>query len=415
MVKMTTAHSKGGWSFDDNILLSIFWPPTREYINDEQWQYMKAAEIDWIMSSGDNLGAKETQIKMLELCDKYGLHMTVADNRLGGNLLKLSREEIVSIVDEYKDYNGAKGYYILDEPGNPNIFLDAYKALKSAAPDGYMHLNFLPYGAYSSVNEYMAIMDGWCKLCEETGYPIEYLMYDLYPFGLPEGSFNWTGFLTNANAARIVGLKNKVKTASYIQAVEQSVGFRSMNRAETLFEMNMSLAFGQKQLSYFTWFTPENRSEPFADGIISPRGVPNEKYKFICQLGHYVHTIGKTLIKCDALEVYSTSSGGNVLGTIPDNFFVKATSQDADVTFSYLKNKENGQNYLMVVNNSFSKEQIVTLSFDKEIDILEGINSTTGDVEEISFDNGQTTLDLEAGGAQILVLPEGFDYSSQSK
>ena len=47
----------------------------------------------------------------------------------------------------------------------------------------------------------------------------------------------------------------------------------------------MGLAFGYKQFSYFTWFTPSNRSEPFADGIILLDGTPNPKsYEAVKQL-----------------------------------------------------------------------------------------------------------------------------------
>ena len=74
------------YGFDDNIMISIFWPPTPEYNTDEQYKYMADAGITWVMGAGDNPGTKAVQTKMLELCYKYGIHMTVGDNRLGGNL-----------------------------------------------------------------------------------------------------------------------------------------------------------------------------------------------------------------------------------------------------------------------------------------------------------------------------------------
>ncbi|MBO5758328.1 MAG: discoidin domain-containing protein, partial [Clostridia bacterium] len=120
--------------FDDNIMISIFWPPTKQYVNDEQYKLMADAGITYVMGAGDALGEKHVQEKMLELCAKYGMMMTVGDDRLGGNLLRMSEEEILAVVEEYKSVPGVGGYYMLDEPFNPNTFFDAYRILKSAEP-----------------------------------------------------------------------------------------------------------------------------------------------------------------------------------------------------------------------------------------------------------------------------------------
>lgn len=401
------------YSFDDDIMISIFWPPTQKYVNDEQYKYMADAGITYVMGSGDNLGAKDVQLKMLELCYKYGIRMTVGDSRLGGNLLGMSEKQIKKVVDEYRNVPGANGYYMLDEPFNPNTFIDAYRTLKNLDPNSYMHLNFLPYASYGSIETYKAQMNDWVKLCAQTGYKQDYLMYDLYPFGLEKGSMNRTGFLLNLNAAREVGLKNGVKTGTYIQSVTQSVAFRSPTESETRYEINMALAFGFKQLSYFTWFTPYQRSEPFEDGIISYDGIPNPKYEFICRVNGEVKKIGPTLVKCDSLEVYQSHNTQNAMELIPEDFFVQ-NADKGDFTVAYLRNRENGRNYCMVVNNNFSKAKTFNLIFEKEIGSLEYISEKDGQIykQEMGADN-TVTLDLDAGAARLFILPEGYDFSQR--
>ena len=405
------------FSFDDNILISIFWPPTHDYINDEQYKYMADAEIDWVMGSGDNMGSKEDQLKMLELCYKYGIHMTVGDSRFGGNLLSMSDKQIAALVAEYRNVPGANGYYMLDEPYNPNEFINAYRALVALDPNSYMHLNFLPYGAYSSLEMYKAQMDDWLKLCASTGVKQQYLMFDMYPFSLQAGSFNADMFYNNLNAVREVGLANGVKTADYIQSVEQSVAFRSMNEDETRFEINLSLAFGLKQLSYFTWFTPYNRSEPFADGIISYTGVPNPKYEFICRLNKEVHNIGPVLAKLDSLEVYvSRSSITTSVPVISDDFFVHSAETKKNFTVSYMRDRESGRNYCMVVNNNFSKPVEFRLQFDSAITSLEYISEEDGNVYSQALDaDNIAAFELKAGGARLFRLPESFDFAEKRK
>ncbi|MBP5311661.1 MAG: discoidin domain-containing protein [Clostridia bacterium] len=403
------------FSFDDNILISIFWPPTREYVNDEQYKYMADAQIDWVMSAGDDLNDDEVQLKMLELCYKYGIHMTAAPHGTGSALLSSSSRDIKNVVEKYRNIPGVNGYYMLDEPLNPNTFLNAYIAMKEQDPSAYMHLNFLPYGAYGSVETYVSQVNDWAKLCAGAGYPLEYLMYDLYPFGLEKGSMNRTAFLTNLNAIRIAGLRNNVKTANYIQSVEQSVAFRSPNREETLYEINMSLAYGIKQISYFTWFTPHDRSEPFEDGIISRYGVPNPKYSFICELNDYVHKIGKTLIRCDAPEVWQGRSTYSAAELVPEDYFVKFKSK-ADFTLTYLRDKYNGRNYVMAVNNSFQKAGKCTLVFDSGIKgNFAYVDEKDGTLKALAVKNdGSVDLELEAGAAIIIALPEEYDYSSKN-
>ena len=395
--------------YDDNIMISIFWPPTKQYVTDEQYKLMADAGITYVMGSGDALGEKHVQEKMLELCAKYGMMMTVGDDRLGGNLLRMDEQEILAVVEEYKNVPGVGGYYMLDEPFNPNTFIDAYRVLKSAEPDKYMHLNFLPAGAYANLDTYKAQMNDWCKLCASTGYPLDYLMYDRYPYGPAAGSMDRVGFLSNMAACHEVGLANDVKTGAYIQSVCIPGAYRRPTDSEIRYEIYMYLAYGYKQISYFTWFTPIDRSEPFADGIISATGVPNKHYEGVSRVNHEVLALGKVLINCDALEIYLN---GETWGqeSIPADFPVQP-EDNKNYTVSLLKDRESGRNYLMVVNNDFSKKQSLSLAFDSAITSLSRVSKQDGTLSAVALEGGKLTLTLEAGDGELFALPEGLDYA----
>ena len=395
--------------FDDNIMISIFWPPTKNYVTDEQYKLMADAGITYVMGAGDALGEKHVQEKMLELCAKYGMMMTVGDSRLGGNLLNMSADEILAVVNEYKDVPGVGGYYILDEPYNPNTFIEAYRALKSAEPDKYMHLNFLPSASYPSMETYISQMNDWCKLCASTGYPLDYLMYDRYPFGVAAGSMDRAGFLSNMDACRQVGLDNDVKTGAYIQSVCIPGGFRCPTDSEIRYEIYMYLAYGYKQISYFTWFTPVDRSEPFENGIISSTGVPNAHYAAVSTVNHEVLALGQVLINCDALEVYLN---GETWGqeSIPEDFPVQPADKK-NYTVSLLKDRESGRNYVMIVNNNFSKEQSITVKLDASITSLEQVSKQDGSLSKVTLDSGKLKLTLAAGDGVLYALPEGVDFA----
>lgn len=395
--------------FDENIMLSIFWPPTPDYITDEQYKLIADAGVNWVMGSGEEtLATPENQKKMLELCAKYGIGMTVSDGNFGNNLLGKSQEKIAEYVGNYKNVPGAYGFYILDEPFNPNGYVDAYIALKKANPEAYMHLNFLPGGAYGSQERYYSQMNDWCVLCANSGYPVDYLIFDNYPFGLQAGSMDRAGFMANLRTCHDVGLANGVKTGTYIQTVQQDVAFRRPTDSEIRYEMYLALAFGYKQLSFFTWFTPVNRSEPFSDGIIAADGTPNAHYETVKTINHEILAIGETLVKCDALEIYLN---GETWGqpSIPEDFFVQP-ADSKNYTVSFLRHKETGRNYLMVVNNHFSQKQTIRLTFDQAITSLFEVSRTDGSLKPLTMDGQSLSLTLAAGDAMLMALPEGYDH-----
>lgn len=402
--------------FDENIMLSVFWPPTPDYINDEQYQLMADAGINWVLGAGEEtLATPANQKKMLELCEKYGMHLILNDGDFGSKLVGKSESYVAKRVNKYTSYSSLGGFYILDEPYNANGYVEAYLNLKKAFPDGYMHLNFLPSGVYATTEQYQAQMNDWCRLCAAGGYPVDYLIYDRYPFGLQAGSMDRNGFYTNLRAVHDVGLENGVRTGTYIQTVKQSVSFRRPTASEIRYEMYSALAFGFKQLSFFTWFTPVNRSEPFEDGIISPEGVPNEHYEAISTINHEILAIGSTLVKCEALEVYLNGRDTYGQPSIPEDFFAQPDSKSQSYTVSFLKHKETGRNYLMVVNNNFSRASEVDLTLDAKITSLSEVSRTDGSLQPIALDGNKLHLELAAGDAIFLALPEGVDFEETAE
>lgn len=412
----TAEENESGIDLDENIMLSIFWPPTPDYITDEQYRLISEAGINWIMGAGEEtLATPENQEKMLSLCEKYGIKMILNDGTFGANLKNKSESYVSARVDKYKDSEALGGFYILDEPYNANEYVDAYLNLKKAYPNGYMHLNFLPGGAYISDEIYRAQLNDWCRLCEAGGYPVDYLMFDCYPFGLEEGSMDRSTFYTNIRAVHDVALENGVRSGTYIQAVRQTVAYRRPTASEMRYEMYSALAFGFKQLSFFTWFTPVNRSEPFEDGIISPDGVPNEHYETVKTLGGEILNIGSTLVKCEALEVYLNGNDTWGQPSIPKDFFVQPQKKDQSYTLSFMKHKESGRNYLMIVNNDFTNASNVDLTLDGSISTLYEVSREDGSLTAIEIADGKLHLELEAGDAAFFALPEGLDFEKSTE
>lgn len=391
----------------DHFLISVFWPPTKDFVNDAQYRNLAHAGIDFVQNNdtGD-LTDKSTNLKMAALAYKYGMQVGVADSRSGANLLSMSDAQITSMVDEYKDVPGVGGYYVIDEPGDPNPYVRVYNDIKREAPDYYAHVNFLPSYVYGSEQAFQNTLTDWAS---KTG-DRDYLMYDRYPFGLDPGSLDYQGMLSNMNSARLAGLATGTKTATYLQAVGVQGGFRRPNAAEIRYEANVALAYGFKELSYFTWWTPTNRGQQFTDAIMTADGQRTDLYRPVRRLNRAIHELGPTLMRLDAEQVFLN---GDTFGQqpVPADFFVHAPA-GANLTLSYLRDRQTGRNYLMVVNNSFTGPQDVTLTFDPKIRSLRRISRENGRPLPVALEGHHLTLQLDKGEGQLFELPAGFDYGT---
>lgn len=428
-------------SLDDNILLSVFWPPTAEYLNggegderwEEQFELLKDAQIDWICNVtgrdrqseqdpsliGEN--SKETNLKMAEYAYRYGMRMTVADTRFGDNFLSLDGYEIENIISEYRNVPGVGGYYLKDEPFDVMSYIDAYESIKTADPRGYVHLNFLPVTYYmaqykdtaKAVERYQRDIEDWLTASEERGYPQEYAMFDLYPF-LENGAFEWDIYYSNLNMMRRIALGHSVKTAVYLQSVSSVGNFRVPSASEIRFNAMLALSFGYKQLSYFTWFLPTHREETFVGSVVGEDGVPNpETYEAICDLNGEIHTLGRTLARLDAQRVYTSGCTHGDVEIVPDGFPILPTGGE-ELTLSLLTDRQTGRNYCMVVNNDYSQAVAPVLSAAGEAGALRRVSPETGEEEPVPLSaDGTFTLSLAAGDGALFALAEGYDYLNE--
>ena len=77
--------NNGEENFKDEIVISVFWPPMLDFVNDTQFKYMKDAHIDLMEYGSDPIfNDQDSAEKMLDLCDKYDIYVTIYDNDAKG-------------------------------------------------------------------------------------------------------------------------------------------------------------------------------------------------------------------------------------------------------------------------------------------------------------------------------------------
>lgn len=388
----------------DEILLSVFWPPSKGYTEQVQYDYLKEAHIDLLEWNSDPIFTDpETLEKTLALCEKNGIKITVCDESFGDGLRNKTEDEIRQIVEKYRQYESVVGFYIKDEPANANEYFPSVRTVAKYFPGAISQLNFLPFGA---VPDYVGYIHDYASLSGGDASTVRYLSFDAYPFGLAEGSV--PQMFANFDVLRKAGLLYGLDTAMYLQSIGVIGGFRKPTASETRYHASAALAYGFKNLKYFTWITPVERSEDFTDAIINPDGTKNGVFDSIVDINTSIKAVSRILGRTDALEIYHSGRVDNGTVMLGDDWHVKAVSKN-DFLVSLMVDRYTGANYLLFVNKDFTNDAEISVTLS-EAARAGGLTDLTGGPEAAKTvtagENGEITLSVEAGGFSLLALGE---------
>ncbi len=398
----------------ENITLNAYLiPMMTRTLRDEMMQLCKDADIDimshvyvnrpWVATDHTYEWYKQAMAD----ADRYGLKLLTRDYDVQ-NAANKSDEQLRALAEKYKDLPGFGGFFIIDEPYNPTPYARAENIFREVCPDAYVNVNFLPAAAYPSLDVYMR------QLCDYGGL-LTYggtLSLDAYCFGL-DGGVNEHGLFTNYNTLREAGLYTNTNTAVYVQSVGMANNYRRPSGADLRYNMMAALAYGIKEIKFFTWGTPTTDEGNYTDAILDKDNKPTDLYYEVCKINKKIHAIGTHLAACDATYVYHSRNKTNgAYEIIPDGLFVQAGN--ADVILSLMEERKGDGEYVFAVNKDFTKEQTVTLTFAGMAKVWL-VNEETGELTETALRDGGLTLTLAAGDGALIKLPEGDFIKPETK
>lgn len=343
----------------EEFLIGIFWGPVWEYTNDLQYQTIKNANVDYIQSVvGSDLDAKEKNFKMLDLAHKHGLKIYVADKRIKG-----SDHDIKAMIDTYKSHPATGGYYVQDEPNEQGLTWAAntYKKVLSHDVKNVPYVNLLPNWAIKGDYQ-KTYVDPWIEKAGKNN--LKYLSFDQYPF-MEDGGFRGTYF-SNLDIIRKAALKNNLRTSCYLQSVGIEKAYRRPNQNELRFNMYSTVAYGIKNIVWFTYWTPTKREEVFTNAIIDPEGNKTDLYAPFSILNREVKQLGKVLVNLEAINVYHTGSNmPQNIEKLPATFILQPEQDKEELIISHFTDKAAAKNYVMVVNKSFTTQKQLSFKLGK--------------------------------------------------
>jgi hypothetical protein len=364
--------------------ITIYGPPPAKLQNDEQYQRLKDAHVDIIISGG---GSKAGNLKTLDIAGKYGMKVYVSDGRLSQG-----DDKIKEVVNDFKNHPALGGYYITDEPDSARLqsAVELMLKVKRLDPAKDAYINHLPDFA---VNNYE---HGFLKRYIETAGKenINYLAYDNYPY--KRGHRLEKTYFNNLDIIRRTGLKYDIKTSSCLQSFGMAYGevieLRRPNAHEIRMNVYSNLAYGIKNAVWYLYYTRDNLPVPktvptMLKSVIDSAGVKTDMYEPFQQMNSEMKQLGKTLINLDAQEVYHTGDSlwiGTALP--PSNFIAQVEDKKAEVILSRFTDKTSGKQYLMVVNRSFKKPATLTVLLDNSVKKISEISKSTGKSVKANFD-----------------------------
>ena len=375
--------------------------PTGDLANDQQYEYLKQASVDIIEWETNPYHITEEAIKKtLSLCQKHDIGIIICDGDYK-NLHVMDDGAIKAAYERYKDYDCVVGYHIIDEPSYANQYAQAIKISQQVDPGSIAQFNFLPIGALPDLMEQAE------DLLSIVGDDLRYLSYDQYPFDTTPGSA--PQMFNNMDKFRVLGLKYNIDTALYIQSIgSDKYGYRKPTVAETRYHMSAALAYGYKNLKFYTWCTTPYNPQFYTDGIIAKDGTPSETFDGICEVNADIKKVSRVLANLDALEIYHNGIRYTATTKLADDWYVRATDKSPFIV-SLMVDRTTNRNYLMFVNKDFQND--VTLQVE-----LHNINSiqeiTSGDIKNAVLDANMLSVSMKAGGFALFVLGENDDLRS---
>ncbi len=235
--------------------------------------------------------------RLHDLC----LHKTLVGD--GGQYA--SQEDLTAYVKAcVKDYSAHAAFYgiqLKDEPRDE--YLETMgaicRAIKAVLPDAFVQINLFPMNASANRDNYFGTTGEntlesnyrqyLAHFLNSTG--ADYILYDNYPFLNESGNQyirpdHIAGLALASAVARERGVQLYNVAQSCAMDANGASKIRVPSKADMLWQVNLLLAFGVKQISYFTYWTKQTNStagEFFPDGasFVSRDGTVNALHSWM--------------------------------------------------------------------------------------------------------------------------------------
>jgi hypothetical protein len=290
----------------------------------------------------------------LDACHEAGLKGIVSDARCSGydwaNVDKQqARSNVTELVARTAQHPAVFGYYLRDEPSAamfPGLATVA-DLFRELAPTKWAYINLFPDYADNSqlgTTNYSEYLERMITTCHPS-----IISYDNYSL-MDDGSVR-DNFWSNLEAVRAAARKYRIDFWNIMLSVAH-FNYREPTFADFRFQVYVTLAYGGRGLSYFTYFAPAVGNYRLAP--IDQFGNETPNWHYLQNVNLQVQKLAPTLLQLTSDSVYHFGKVPSGCKGPPSNALVKSISGDVLVgEFTH----RDGSRFVMVVNKDLAKSR----------------------------------------------------------
>lgn len=311
----------------------------------------------------------------------------------------LNPQLTVKTIDKYKDNPNIGAYHVVDEP-KMSKFPEVKRLndlMLQADPDGFTFSNLLPsIGAKQlEAPDYRTYVE---EFVSTVNPPV--ISFDCYPVKEKNGKiYVYDRYFETLEIVADVAEKSGRPFFSYVLTTKapsypkQTVDFLR-------FQVFTALGYGAQGLSYFTYCLPDfDKTGEFSDSPLDREGNRTDVWYMVRDVNREIRLLEKHFLGAEVIKVSHTGrsipTGTNYLTKLPEPF-TSLTSNGEGVMVSHFKN--NGREYLLLVNRDVLNRQKVNFTKKREITRL------TGDGKETPVPENDSFVILSPGGYALYKL-----------
>lgn len=304
----------------DGFDITYYWGPHGEQMIDESF-FEKIAEAGFTSIPLEH-GSVEYNKIALGYIRKYGMTcsslMDTRIDNLAGHDRSVSpdtpQEEVDRVVSEvvaeYADYMDViKGWWIQDEPVEARfeILSKIVKAFRKYSPDKTTMINLFPVYADSSVfgpGGYQGYLDAFIDQVDP-----HYISYDHYHFFANGSARN--DFFMNLEMVRDKAIESN-RAPMIIILITRHFDYADVTPAQIAWEVNTSLTYGMKRISYFTFILDQDLlNEGWTNAFMSYTGEIWPHYYDVQKVNEWLLPLGTELFEKESTAVFHTKDRKN--------------------------------------------------------------------------------------------------------
>jgi len=337
-------------------------------------RYKEIAEAGFTIAQVS--GTREDIVRQLNWCEENNITGMVLDRRVHAGMTGASdwRDTVREVVLDYSWHPALWGYYLTDEPSASQFgtLAEITREFEKLDPAHPTYINLFPNYANEEQLGTATYEEHIRQYLDIVQPPL--VSYDHY--AIQQDGNDWPIFYTNLSVVR----EQSLKAGKDFWQIVLSLAFhncRNPSEADLRWQVWMTLAYGGKGISYFTYWTvtPEN----FRDAIIDEFGYQTSHYPMVRRINRQIQNIGAALLRLKSLGVWHAPVPFK--GVVPkEDYAPQFVVGSSDVPISVGEFTDGDVPALIVVNRSLERSVPAEVRVKPEFAAYREANRTSGGV-----------------------------------